>query len=141
MRVALDSNVFIYALEDTGVRGDQAAELLSRIASYELGGLASTLCLAEIMAGPWLESETNGEEAQLYLEAAEGIDFIPVTTEIALRSSRLRAAVGGKVGLADALHLATAVHEGADVFVTNDKALTKLKIEGLNIRLLGEPLD
>ncbi len=141
MRIAFDSNIFIYALEDTGALGDQAAALISKVASYEFGGVASTLCLAEVTAGPWRDSEAAGEEAQLYLEAAEGIDFVPVTIEIALRSSRLRAKKGGNIALADAIHLATAMHEQADIFVTNDKALAKLKVEGLRIRLLGEPLD
>lgn len=70
-----------------------------------------------------------------------GIDFVPVTMEVALRSSRLRAKAGRNITLADAVHLATAVQEEADVFVTNDKTLTKLEVAGLKIRLLGQPLD
>jgi predicted nucleic acid-binding protein len=41
----------------------------------------------------------------------------------------------------DVFHLATALHEQADYFVTNDHSLLKLKLDGLKIHLLGEPLS
>jgi predicted nucleic acid-binding protein len=141
MRVALDSSVFIYALKSQDEWSEHAHALLTRINSGELNGVASSLCLAEVLVKPMMLTPEDGLDAQLFMEGVEHLDYFPADTEIAIRSSLLRASHGRKLKLIDALHLATAEWAGADVFVTNDRDMATLKLKDLKIKLLGEPLD
>jgi predicted nucleic acid-binding protein len=139
MRVAIDSVVFIYASQDTHKLGDSARDLLNRIANSELNGVASTLCLAEVLVKPLELSAEAGRIMQLEMEGLPHLDYVSVNEEIAIRSALLRSQHGPKLRLADGIHLATALEEKADIFVTNDHKLAGLKIAGLQIKLLGEP--
>jgi predicted nucleic acid-binding protein len=85
-------------------------------------------------------SSDKGEDAQLFMEGLEGIDYVPTDVEVAIRAGRLRARYGTKLSTPDAVHLASAMMAGAEIFITNDHALLKLKLKDLKVHLLGEPL-
>ncbi len=140
MRIALDSNVFIYVLGQSSTWSEPAIAILRQLEDGRATGVASVICLSEVLTYPFGISEAMGEDAQLFMEGLEGIDYTPVNEEVAIQAARLRAQYGAKLSTSDAIHLASAVVERADVFVTNDHALLKLKLDGLRIHLLGEPL-
>ena len=141
MRIALDSNVFMYALAAHPVWGRPSYEILKQLEAGGDTGVASCMCLTEVMAQPAAVSAGLGEHAQLFMEGLEHIDYIPVDLEVALEAGRLRARNGPRLRTPDAIHLATAITQQADVFVTNDHGLLKLKLEGqTRVHLLGEPL-
>ncbi len=139
MRIALDSNIFIYALEQNSDWSKSAIAVLRQLEGDRVTGVASVLCLSEVLAAPFMESQQMGDDAQLFMEGLEGLDYIPMNAEIAIRAGRLRAAHGPKLKTPDSIHLATALWERADYFVTNDREL--LKLANLKIILLGEPLS
>ena len=141
MRIALDSNVFIYALERNIEWSKPAIAILRQLEGETITGVASVLCLSEVLAYPFMKSQQMGEDAQLFMEGLGGIDYIPMDAEIAIRAGRLRAAHGPKLKTPDAIHLATALWEHADLFVTNDRELLKLTLLDLKIHPLGEPLE
>lgn len=137
--VGIDSNVLICLLEDAGALGDTAAVLIDAVADGTLRGVLATLGLAELLVGP----AGAGDPALLerYVEEITTIDGLairPLTVDVAV-SAALRRAIDG-VGLADAIHLATARDAGATAFVTNDRRVrtTDPRLEIVRLDELAE---
>jgi predicted nucleic acid-binding protein len=116
-RIALDSNVLIYLLEDDGVRAETAAA----IAEGDVEGVVASLGLLESLVGP----ARAHDAARFELAAAAlrdlGLDVVPLDAELAADAAWIRG--GSGVGLPDAIHLATARAAGATALVTNDRRL------------------
>jgi predicted nucleic acid-binding protein len=138
MRVAVDSCIFIYASQDNSDLGAASRIILNKINSGEYNGVASVLCLSEVIAKPMTVSDDLGLKEQLLMEGISHIDYVSVNEEIAIRSAHLRAEHGPKLKLIDSIHLATAVEWKADTFITNDRNLAKIAIKGLDIKLLQD---
>jgi predicted nucleic acid-binding protein len=62
--------------------------------------------------------------------------LVPPGYDIAQEAAQLRAGYGLRVP--DALLLATALHEDAQAFLTNDTRLRRLKAEGLTVMVLAD---
>ena len=79
--------------------------------------------LAEVLVGPF----KRGKEAleKRYERALGGFELLPVTQEIAVTASRLRASLG--LRLPDAIQAATGLESGAVALVTHDRDFSKLK--------------
>ena len=119
-RVALDSNVIIYVLEAVAPLGIVARDLLAAIEAGKLAGVISTIGVAEVCSGPARYGDLALVER--YAEALgslPGLRIEPITTEVAVDAAVIRGARG--LGLADAMHLASARAAGATAFVTNDR--------------------
>jgi predicted nucleic acid-binding protein len=131
----------MYALAAHPVWGKPSYEILKRLETGDDTGVASCICLTEVMAQPAAVSAELGEGAQIFMEGLEHLDYIPVDLEVAVVAGRLQAQSGSRLRTPDSLHLATAISQRADLFVTNDHGLLKLKLEGhTRVHLLGEPL-
>jgi predicted nucleic acid-binding protein len=140
VRVALDTNIFAYVMRDDPKWGQPAYDMLKRIEALEFGGIASVLCLSEVLVKPFSISTEAGLSAQLFMEGLEGIDFFAVDLEIAIKAGELRGRHGRRLKTADAIHIATAMVQRADVLVTNDHELASIQIDGLRIAGLEAPL-
>lgn len=121
-RVGIDSNVLIYLLEQPGPLADSAGSVLDAIAAGEAEGIMATLMLTEACAGP----AHAGDQAMVErysdeLTSLENVRLIPLTAEIAVDAAAIRGT--GSLGLADAIHLASARGAGATAFVTNDRRI------------------
>lgn len=133
--VALDTAIFIYALEGHPEFGKVALNLLQQIEGGKVQGVASDLVLAELMVRPLrLGHSTTAARYEQELPQFPNLSFAPLSREVVVGAARLRAASG--VSLLDALHLSAAREAGAHVFVTNDVRLQKPNL-GLEVRLLG----
>jgi predicted nucleic acid-binding protein len=89
-------------------------------------GVTSTTTLAEVLVQPLRRG--NVALANLYqrlLLHSDYLDIVPVTGSVAVRAATLRADYGLK--LPDALHLAVAQEAGCEAFLTNDRALSRVK--------------
>lgn len=122
--IAFDSNVLIYALSENPEFQEQAFEVFREI--NIIGGLCSTLVITESLYGSFTSRE------QLTPLLSNMVTTVPVSTDIAELAGKLRIMYGIKN--MDAIHIATALHGNAEIFITNDQLLLKKKIKGIKIR-------
>lgn len=119
-RVALDSTVIVYVLEAVAPWGIVARDLLAAIEAGRLAGVLSSIGLAEVCSGPARKGDLAMVERYAEtLGSMPGLRIDSITTEIAVDAAVIRGARG--LGLADAMHLASARAAGATAFVTNDR--------------------
>lgn len=125
-KIAIDTAIFIYLLE----RPNPPVilrKLFSDIENRRVASLTSVLMLSEVY--PQLITREDTGVIMKYREffglLAENLDFIDVTKKIAESAATMRAWY--KLDTPDAVHLATAIDQGADFFVTNDWQVKKVK--------------
>jgi predicted nucleic acid-binding protein len=136
--VALDSNILIYVLDNDSPFFDSARTLLEKLEDSHANVCMSAVARSEILALPYLTSETLGNEARRKLDYFYFINFVPLTKSIADAAAELMTSAGSKLKNVDAIHLATALHYGATEFWTNDRQLAKVNVEGLRIIALKQ---
>ena len=128
-RVFLDTNIFIYLIEDHGERGQKAAELLDRLTLRRDMVYTSTLTLGEVLTQPLSKGDTKLAEAyerQLDSPGMHLVDFDRVAARLYARI-RLDKSIKGP----DAMQLAVAASMQCDLFVTNDDRLSKKIVKGI----------
>jgi predicted nucleic acid-binding protein len=135
-KIALDTVIFIYALEGNSQFGESAARILQSIEYGECRGMSSDLVLAELMVKPLREGKPEiAEEYASELPSFPNLTFITPSREVIIVGAKLRSKTNLK--LIDALHLATAINQKCQIFITNDTAM-KCNVPGLDIWLLSE---
>ena len=136
-RIGVDSNVVIYALEGSGPESQAARAVFDLMAAGACSGVLSMLGVVEILVGP--ARHAGDALVQRYadeLMELEGLEVVGIERETAIEAAHVRAS---GVGLADAIHLASARTFGASAFVTNDRRLKPLR--GLEVIALPELLS
>jgi predicted nucleic acid-binding protein len=113
---AFDTDVLVYAATPGHPLGAPVAALFDRAGNAELAGVGSVLLLPELLTHPTRHGHER-ELAALYGLLGR-LDLRPVDPAVA----ELAVVLGAdhKLKPADAVHLATAVHVGADRFITNN---------------------
>ena len=128
-RVYLDSNLFIYLLEDARPRGERAAHIFSRLSDRGDLLLVSSLSVGEVLVKP-IETGNRALEAQyrsLFDDpGALVLSFDRKAGEIFALIRQNRA-----IKAPDAIQLATAASAGCDLFITNDERLAKVVVPGI----------
>jgi len=123
----LDSNAFISFLEGNPSESEALRPLFESLRSYPGAGVTSELTLAEVLAG----SHKRGPQMKrAYLDLIVWSKFLtlsPVTRDILYQSAELcvvhKDAHSKKLGLLDAIHLATAIEGKCGYFVPGDKGI------------------
>lgn len=135
-RVALDSMVFIYVFERDRIFFRDAFSLIDSIEKGSIDGLTSLVSIIEALSSLKLEhaSEARTEIIQFFDETAH-LTVFPVDRREGETAAALRRQYPS-LYTPDAIQLATALVHQADVFVTNDAQLLKLKHPPLPIRSL-----
>lgn len=141
----LDSNAFISYLE--GAPSDSIAlKVLFESLSGRPGvGVTSELTLAQVFAG---SHKGGAQMKRAYLDLIvwnKTFELASVSREILYQSADLcavhKSAIGRKLGLLDAIHLATAIQAKCQYFVSADKAIVPpigmAKI-GFDVDAIGE---
>lgn len=124
-KVAIDSNCFIYLIEGSPY-ADKLNDLFSRIEKKLLTGVTSILTITEILTGPYkLQNHKLIEEYRSTLLTFPNLTFREMDYKIANKTAQCRAEYGLKTP--DAIQLATAIIEKADVFITNDSDFRNVK--------------
>lgn len=120
-RIALDTNVLIYLVENAEPYATRAQHLVDSIDASGLSASIATIGQVEVLTGP----ARTGDGAAFELTAAAirdiGLDLVPLSATIAEDAAWLRGQGGMEV--ADAVHVATARAVGATAFVTNDRRI------------------
>lgn len=135
-KIALDTVVFIYALEGNNKFGKRAEQIFVAIEQGECKGFASDLVLAELMVKPLREGKPEiAEEYAAELPNFPNLTFLAPTRDTIITAAKLRSNTNLK--LIDALHLATAINTVCEIFITNDTAM-KCDIASIDIWLISE---
>jgi predicted nucleic acid-binding protein len=129
-RIFLDTNVFVYLVEDRGHFGKRAMEIFNEISLRGDELMTSTLTLGELLVKP-LEADDLAL-ADRYRKALKGpsVRMISFDEEASERFARIRRDRGVKAP--DAIQLAAAASVGCDLFITNDERLTRLRVPGIH---------
>lgn len=134
-RVYLDTNVFIYAIEEYPAFANALDEFFGNIDAGELRAFTSELTLAEVLVRPLMDGNLEIQAAyQQALQNSDGFEVVPVSREVLIEAARLRSIAN--LRLPDAIHGATAILNGCQTFLTNDRRLAVLP--GVDVTLLSE---
>ncbi|WP_377287870.1 type II toxin-antitoxin system VapC family toxin [Rhizobium sp. SG2393] len=118
-RVYIDTNIFIYLLEDGGDLGGTAEALLSNLRDRSIPIVCSSLVYAECLTGARKRKSAALAEIYRAMFLEDGAPtLLPPTLAILERAAAVSAELGLK--LIDAIHVATAVDAACTLFITND---------------------
>jgi predicted nucleic acid-binding protein len=128
-RVFLDTNIFIYLIEDDGEFGRKSVELLEWLTARRDLVYTSTLTLGEVLTQPLSKGDTR--LADLYEEklGSPGIHLLEFDRMSARNYARLR--LDRSIKAPDAMQLSMAASARCDLFITNDERLSKKVVEGI----------
>lgn len=125
-KVALDSAGFIYFFEDNPNFSDLSAVVFELAEKNKISIISSILVSVEVLTG-YRRAKNNSAENEFkqMLKDFPNIEMYGITDKLVDHIVHLRAIYRMKTP--DAIHLATAIEHKADVFITNDRQLKKVK--------------
>lgn len=134
-RILIDTNSFIYFMEDHDVYADILQNVFDMIESGKIFGVTSTLVLTEVLTKP-IKDQNNKLEVQYiaFLTHFPNLYLRDIDKKIAIRAAKLRAKYGIKTP--DSVFIATAFEEHAGAIITNDIRLRK--VEGIDFIVLDD---
>ena len=123
-KLYFDTNLFIYAVETTEANHPYLTvidRLFSMAERGEVQAITSELSLAEALVGAYKNSSELVVLYEALLSNKPELAVLPIDKAVLRSAAYTRTVV--KIALADAIHVATAVNEQADIFITNDDKL------------------
>lgn len=125
-RIGLDTNIFIYFLEDHPRYGSWCASLFNFIERGRNPAVTSTITLLELLVPPYRDQkEELAQKIFALVTTYPKIEWVPVTMNLADRAAELRARY--RLSTPDAVQLATAIDHRATRFYGNDRSLRRVK--------------
>lgn len=133
--IALDSNIFIRALDDHGPLGEKSRTFLEELRHTTSKIYISVMVLEEFFVKVYKQKKEKDLENILDFITLDGLaQLIEVNKNIALLAAKIRAQ--NNIKAPDAIYLASAIEAGAGVFVTTDKRLPG-KLGKLTVKVLS----
>ena len=133
--VGLDTAPLIYFIEENLAYLETVRPFFEAMDHGEFSVVTSVVTLLEVLVHPFRRGDaTLAQQYRDILLNAEGLTTILLSQDIAEEAARLRAA--HNIRTPDAIQMATAIHEGASFFLTNDARLPSLP--RLKVLVLGE---
>ena len=129
-RIYWDSMIFMYWLEDHPGHAARIEEILEQIQRRNDTICTSIFSLGEILTGLYKSGAETAAIRTRETLRPPFVELIPFTADTAENFSRIRAA--HRVSPADAIHLASAAQSGVNLFLTNDRRLSKLAVPGID---------
>jgi len=124
--VALDTSVFIYLLEDHPSYAERAARVLREVRDGKCSGVFASVGMIELLTGPKKEGRYDiAVQYERHIASFPHLVVAPLSERVIWLASDMRAQYDLRTP--DAVHIATAIDMDADVFLTNDKALRKVR--------------
>ena len=125
-RIGLDTNVFIYFLEDHPRYGEWCSYLFNLIERGQNAVVTSTVTLLELLVQPYRDHRDELAQKIFALTSTyPKIEWVPLTMNLADRAAELRARY--RLSTPDAIQLATAIGHKAVRFYGNDRGLRRVK--------------
>lgn len=135
--VHLDARVLGYHLIGREPEVELTRLLFASIREGTAEVQTSSVSLYQLLAEPYRRGEPEvAEEAEKLLEGLRGLEVVPLTSALAGQAARVRARLG--TDAAPAIQIATAVTEGADLFLTDGSGLRR--VAGVRVENLGSYL-
>ncbi|MDO9530039.1 MAG: PIN domain-containing protein [Syntrophales bacterium] len=140
--IFIDTAPVIYYIEAHPEFGPLVKEVVNSFQSEKLIAFSSVITLTEVLSKP-VEAgdEKLAKKFAEFLKHGRNFNLIEISVGIAEKAGRLRGQYPALKTI-DSIQLSTAVDVGADVFLTNDKKLKKIKeikVLLLNDYLSGRP--
>jgi predicted nucleic acid-binding protein len=124
LKVYVDANPLIYALESPALFPALTREFLVPLQKSEVRAVTSVITLTEVLTGPIRSQDSALEQVyRSFLRPSDVLETWPVSNALAEAAARLRASHGFRTP--DAIHLATCVASGCDLILTGDRALAR----------------
>jgi predicted nucleic acid-binding protein len=132
-RVYIDTNIFIYVLNNTPVWAAPSLALLEACATRQIEGITGDVTLAELLVRPLQANDATAVAAVRDLLLHDGAISVVSHDRAAFElAAHHRARHGLKI--VDSLQLATAQGAGASWLISNDRQFPKLgDIECINL--------
>jgi len=135
--IGLDTMVFIYHFEENQVYSPLTFSIFESLEKGDFHGVTSILTLLKILVKPKKENDSLlTERYKLLLETFPNLQVKVLNENIADIASSLRAKYN--LNTPDAIQIATSLEVKANVFITNDATLKKIK--EIKVLLLSEML-
>jgi predicted nucleic acid-binding protein len=127
--IAFDSNLFIYVLDAHEQFGAMALDVFLQVEKEKEPITASEMVLFEALAHPDLSDK---DAKNIYNTLFDfDVTFVPIHSHILLKAAKLRRTY--HLGSLDAIHVASAIHQQASHFITNDLILLKKRIPDIKL--------
>lgn len=121
MRIYLDSNILIHAVEGATAAADACRTVLGRTDAAEF--VTSELALGEVLVGAFRRADAELVRAYSdWFSLLGGLHVRSVDRQVLVRAAGLRA-TKPTIRMPDAIHAATSELEGCDVFFSDDRKL------------------
>ena len=125
-RIGLDTNLFIYFLEDHPRYGAWCASLFDRIERGHNSAVTSTVTLLELLVQPYRDQKEELAQKIFALTSTyPKIEWVPVSLTLADQAAELRARY--LLSTPDSIQIATAIACKATRFYGNDRSLRRVK--------------
>ncbi|OPJ64019.1 type II toxin-antitoxin system VapC family toxin [Clostridium oryzae] len=124
-RILIDTNLFIYLMEKHPQYFQVAREIFEQIEKGQVYGITSILVLTELLTKPLKDNNENlARSYKAAISTFPNLSVKHIDSNICITAAELRAKYGFKTP--DAIFIATAIEEGAEVFITNDIRLRNM---------------
>jgi predicted nucleic acid-binding protein len=121
-RIYLDANIVIYFFEGAEETRIPARRLFTYANDYDIRLVTSEVTIGECLFGVYKKQRLElGPKYSALFDDADAIELIPVERETFAQAAEIGAP--NNLKFVDAIHVATALAEGCNVFVTNDQGI------------------
>ena len=119
-RIYLDANLFIYAVEGHPEHAEVLEVLFGLLDQGDIQAVTSELTLAEVLVKPFEEGRLDISAVyEEMITPSIWLSVVPVERSTLIAAASLRGALDIK--LPDAIHVASAMATGCEVFLSNDR--------------------
>ena len=133
--VYVDTNAVIYTVERIAPYFPLLDPLWTAARRGEIHVISSDLLIVETLPGPLRAGDAAMEAIyRRVLFASTDLELVPISHAILEAAAQLRSLSG--IRTPDAIHAATALSRGADIFVTNDRGFRR--VAGLPVTVLAD---
>ncbi|MEW6088327.1 MAG: type II toxin-antitoxin system VapC family toxin [bacterium] len=136
-KISLDTSVFIYHFEENPRYLKLTQQILNFIASQKINAFCSELIILEILVQPY-KKEGNDliDRYEILLSNFPHLTILPVDRSVLRKAAELRARY--HIKSPDAIHLASAINSESEIFIGNDRNLSK--VDDVDVIFLDEYL-
>jgi len=138
--LCIDSPILIYHLEKVKPYDELTRILIKKIADSHTSCIISALTITELLTKPFrLKDDKKVALFEEFIKSMPNTTVKPIDYEISKKAASLRA--DHNLRTPDSLILSTAINSRSELFITNDIALKKIKMDELKTIVLDDYIE